>query len=206
MLPFTLFSKFIVHTHLLEKLFAYYMLAGVCCTATINLEQASINYTGSSILQGKNSKCLLIYLLHAFFIEKLSCSVVVNSYARHSISDFSISSGQLLGFSSSLRAKFLHSFMTQYIYNSILHEKGFDGLILNNISCAQFSFIHLVVHNIYVFPEISKFFEQVNEFFGNQQLDLSVNICISTKSILGILLFFTHLQVAFKVNMYYDFL
>lgn len=206
MSPFFLFNKYVVHPHLVEKLFSYYLQLGLSCTMSIGFEQASISYTGSSILQGRKDRRLIIYLLHAFFIEKLTYLLAYSSAARHSISDFGISSGQLLGFNSILRGGYLYSFMNQYIYNSVVHEKGFDGFILDNIKCSHFSYLNIIIRNIYVFTEMNHLFEQINEFFANYQMGLSLNVCVSTKSILGILLFFTHLQVALKVELYYDFL
>lgn len=206
MFPFSLFNKFIVHSHLVEKLFAYYMQLGISCTVAISFEQASISYTSGSILQGRRDRCLILYLLHAFFIEKLAYLSAFSSYAKYSVSDFGISSGQLLGFSSTLRGNYLDSFVNQYIYNSIIHEKGFDGLVLNTIKCSKFGFISVVISNIYIFPEVSYLFEQITEFFANHQMNLNVNLSVSTKSVLGILLLFTHLQVALKVELYYDFL
>lgn len=206
MSPFFLFNKYIVHPHLVEKLFPYYLQLGLNCSTSINLEQASISYTGSSILHGKRDRRLIMYLLHAFFIEKLTYLLACNSTARHSISDFGISSGQLLGFNGILRGSYLYSFMNQYIYNSVIHEKGFDGLMLDNIKCSHFSYLNLVIRNIYVFTEINHLFEQINEFFASYQMGLNLSVCISTKSVLGILLFFTHLQVALRVELYYDFL
>jgi ribosomal protein L5 len=178
----------------------------VSCTTSIALEQATINYTSGSILRGNKDRHLIIYLLHAFFIERLTYLFAFSSVARYSISDFSITSGQLLGFNSTLRGSYLHSFMNQYVYNSVIHEKGFDGLLLDNIRCSRFNFINLVIRNIYAFPEVGHMFEQINEFFANYQMNLGISICVSTKSILGVLLLLTHLQVALKVELYYDFL
>lgn len=206
MFPFYLFNKYVVHPHLVEKLFSYYLQLGLSCTVSINFEQATISYTGSSILHGKRERRLIIYLLYAFFIEKLTYLFTSSSTAKRSISDFGINSGQLLGFSSILRGSYLYSFMSQYIYNSVVHEKGFDGLILNSLQCSHFSYINLIIRNIYVFTEMNYLLEHINEFFANHQMGLGLSICISTKSILGILLLFTHLQVALKVELYYDFL
>lgn len=202
MLSFALYNKYIIHIHLVEKLISYYILNEIICIYSIDFKQLTINYTSESIQNKK--KNFILYFLHAFCIEKLSYSRVIATYAKHSISDFGIDIGQLLGFSVVIRRNRMYSFLCQYIYNSICNEKGFDGLILKDIIFNQFGAINCVIKNIYIFNEIDSFFEQINEFFPNYQINININICMSTTSIVGMLLYFSHLQVPLNRHLYYN--
>lgn len=204
MISFSLYNKYIIRIHLFEKLVAYYLFNNIICTSTIHFTKCIFNYTNKSILQGKKKKFLILYLLYAFFLEKLSCYKAIANYARNSISDFGINIGQLLGFSVILRNNDMYSFLCQYIYNSICNEKGFDGLILNKVLFNRFGSLNFVIRNLYVFSEIDLFFEQMHEFFPSYQLNMNINIYSSTRSIIGILLYCTHLQIPFNYMIYYN--
>lgn len=202
---FVLYNRYIVRFHLVEKLFAYYLYNSDKCNLFVDFLSVAIQYNDSSIWHSNKIRQLVLHLFYAFFLEKIVCGRVKPCFVRRSIANFKIVSGQLLGFAVYLhRIKYLYNFICQYLLYNILSDKGFQGIVfLYHCFNFNYGFINLIVNNLYSFPIISMYFERINEFIPNCQMTFSVSISLSTKNILGILMFFSHLQVPLRSEDYY---
>lgn len=204
--PFIHYGKYIVRFHLVEKLFSYYLFKGCTCNLFIDFQSLTIHYSGKGVLYTSKLRQLVVYLFYAFFLEKVSCVHVSPCFVHKSIANFKVLAGQLLGFSVRLnRIKYLYNFVCQYLLYNVLSDKGFTGVVFNH-RCfnSNYGFVNFVVSNLYSFPAVATYFESINEFIPNCQVTFSINLVLSTKNILGIMLFFSHWQVPLRADTYYN--
>lgn len=207
MVELQLYNRYLIQFHLLTKLVAYCSMG--CSISIVDFKHTSVHYSGNKRSVRSKSKLFIVHLLYSFFLEKVICANVHPLFIYKSISSFKIVAGQLSGFSSYIQDAFLlYNFLSQYLLNNVLSEKGFSGLIVGPASTSDvnFGFINLSIRNIYVFPEVMSYFEQINELLPDFQMYFNVNVSITSANLWGVLLLFTHMQIPLCTDVYYDYI
>lgn len=196
------YDIFIVQPHLFEKLVGY-LLLDVFSTLP-NFKQIVLNYTSNSIRNLKKHN-LLRFFLHYFLLERLTFNKPKFILVKDSISDFKIISGQVSGFNVIIHGLCMYNFIHQYMYNSFYAEKNFLGLSIDNICLNNFGSISMLLRNFFTMPMVLDFINSFEELFSEYEPNIGINISLSTKSILCIFIYFSHLQFPLNDSIYYQF-
>lgn len=193
----------IVQPHLFEK-FIGYLFNNYYEIDLPNFKQLVLNYTGINIRNSRKVK-IFYFFLHAFLLERFSFHKPLKALVKKSISDFKILSGQLIGFSSILTNRCMYSFISQYMYYTLHIEKGFTGLSTDIVQYNNFGSLNIISQNIFAFPMLFDLVDEFESIFPEYESNIGINVILSTKSVICMLIYFSHLQFPLKDFFYYKY-
>lgn len=196
------YNFYIVQPHLFEKFIGYLIRTNSVCLP--NFKQIVLHYIANSACNSKKMN-VFFFFLHAFLLERLSFHKPLFSLVKESISDFKIISGQLIGFNSILLGKYMYNFIYQYIYNTLYIEKGFNGFSLDRSQYINFGSLNIISQNIFSFPMMDDLLDEFEVIFPECESNLCITFLLSTKNVLCLLIYLSHLQFPLNDIIYYRY-